>query len=146
MNRCITVKEKTLSIEAEGLAAYLESREGFLACKDVGEEHQVADINAAVLVHVSIFFVDRFALCEIVCQIHQIEDVDLTVAAYVTKRSSELAQHNIERIHAVCVKENIPAHRLLNKLGFEPKDERVNPLIVDGMFYNPICIKFTLEL
>lgn len=53
----------------------------------------------------------------------------------------------IERIHAVCVKENIPAHRLLlNKLGFESKDERVNPLVVDGMFYKPICVKFTLEL
>ena len=56
------------------------------------------------------------------------------------------AFENLEKVHAVCLKDNIPAQGLLRKLGFEYVGEQRNVLVVDGQIYNPLCVQYTLEL
>lgn len=52
----------------------------------------------------------------------------------------------VNKFRAVCTVENVASQNLLLKLGFKPKDEIVNLMLIDGKFYEKACIQYTLEL
>lgn len=55
--------------------------------------------------------------------------------------------YDLKAIHAVTIKDNIPCHMLLRKLGFVQKDELASFLIdADGKMHNPVCVKYTMNL
>lgn len=109
-------------------------------------------------VYKGIFFIGYIGITEIK------DDKEAVIEFYISKNYREkhyayeacgaLIQYminsnsfqKIEKVHAVCLKDNIPAQGLLRKLGFEYIGEQHNVLVVDGDIYNPLCVQYTLEL